>query len=387
MRDQLRGCIKINACGKNLYRFINDIHVSRISCFSQYVRHGTLSAEIYRSDLGRVGELAEKHGVELKSFEFDTLSSEVIRRRSRFGIIIGLVLVIAASLYFSGVVVTIDVQGNERVSDTAILSALDEMDIHSGTPFGQIDYINCENKLRVMVDGISWAGMHRTGNRLVVEVTEVVEKPEMVRNRIPCNLVAAKEAEITYTSVLDGRLMHIVGDYVRPGDMIVSGVTTDDTGHTTLHHAMGTIKGIYRDEAIFTGEFSRERLVPTGESDTRRELRLFSLDVPLCFGKNSYEYRSGEHFSKPLSAFGCTLPISIETDRYAELSRTETTLTAEELSAELMEKVYLYEKNFLTNCDIIERDIRTEEKDGTLTMTVSYRLEGDICKNMEILMK
>ena len=387
MKDQLRGCIKINASGKNLYRFINDIHVSRISCFSQYVRRGTLSAEIYRCDLGRVEELAEKHGVELKSFEFDTLSSEVIRRRSRFGIIIGLVFVIAASLYFSGVVVTIDVQGNERVSDMAILSALDEMGIRSGTPFGQIDYINSENQLRVMVDGISWAGMHRTGHRLVVEVTEIVEKPEMVHNRIPCNLVAAKEAEITYTSVLDGRLMHIVGDYVRPGDMIVSGVTTDDTGHTTLHHAMGTIKGIYSDEAVFTGEYTKERLVPTGESDTRRKLRLFSLDIPLCFGKNSYMYRSGEHFSKPLTVFGCTLPISIETDRYAELSRTETTLTEEELSAELMEKVYLYEKNFLTGSDILERDISSKEEGGTLTMTVSYRLEGDICKNMEILMK
>ena len=387
MKNQLRGSVKINASGKNLYRFINDIHDSRISCFSQYVKSGTLSAEIYRADFSRISDLAEKHGIELKSFEYDTLSAEVIRRRGRFGIIIGLVLVLAASLYFSGVIVTIDIQGNERVSDTAILSALDEMGIHSGTPFGQIDYIKSENQLRVMVNGISWAGMHRTGHRLVVEVTEIVEKPEMVNNRIPCNLIADREAEITYTSVLDGRLMHIVGDYVRPGDMIVSGVTTDDTGHTTLHHAMGSIKGKYSDAAVFTGDFTKERLIPAGSEDTRRKIRLFSLDIPLYIGKNKYEYRSCEHYSKPLTVFGSTLPISIETDRYSEYERTEVTFTEEELSAELMEKVYLYEKNFLSDCDILERDIATEEKDGRLTMKVSYRLEGEICRSMEILMK
>ena len=58
MKNQLRGSVKINASGKNLYRFINDIHDSRISCFSQYVKSGTLSAEIYRADLSRISDLA-----------------------------------------------------------------------------------------------------------------------------------------------------------------------------------------------------------------------------------------------------------------------------------------------------------------------------------------
>lgn len=387
MKNQLRGSIKINASGRDLYGFINAIHESRISCFSQYVKKDRFCAEIYRSDLGLLGEIAQEHGVEVSSYEYDTLSSEVIRRRRRFGIIIGLALVIAASLYFSGVVVTIDIQGNESVSDTAILSALEEMDIRRGTPFGQINYVSCENRLRLMVDGVSWAGMHRTGHRLVVEVTEVVEKPEMLHERIPCNLVAAREAEIVYTSVLDGQLMHKVGDYVMQGDMLVSGVTSDETGHTTLHHAMGSIMGIYRDEAVFSGESEKERLVPTGRTDTRRWLKLFSLDIPLSPGKNGYELKDEEVVIKPMRVFRITLPISTERHSYTELDRAVTVLTREELEAELMEKVYLYEKNFLSDCEILGREVGQTEKDGTLTLTVRYRLKGDICSQKEILVK
>ncbi|MDO4862790.1 MAG: sporulation protein YqfD [Ruminococcus sp.] len=387
MRDQLRGSVKINAKGRDLYGFINAVHESRISCFSQYVRRGSFCAEIYRSDLGRLGDIARKHGVELTHFEYDTLSSEVIRRRRRFGIVIGLVLVIAASLYFSGVVVTIDIQGNETVSDSVILAALDGMGVRRGTPFGQINYVICEDKLQLGVEGLSWVGMHRTGHRLVVEVTEVVEKPEMRRERIPCNLVAAHEAEIVHTSVVDGQLMHKVGDYVRQGEMLISGVTGDDTGHTTLHRAMGSVIGIYRDEAVFTGELVRERLVPTGRTDTRRRLRLFSLDIPLYLGHNGYELKTEESTEKPLTAFGKTLPISVTRHSYTEFAREETELTPDELTDELMQKVYIYEKNFLADCEILDRDIVPTEKDGTLTLTVAYRLKGDICSPREILIK
>lgn len=387
MRERIRGIVKINAVGRDLYGFINAVHESRISCYKQYVSRGSFCAEIYRSDLGRLGDIAEEHGIELTSCEYDTLSSEVIHRRRRFGLVIGLVLVMAASLYFSGTVVTIDIRGNETISDETILAALDELDIRRGTPFGQINYVNCENQLQLMVNGLSWAGMHRTGHRLVVEVTEVVEKPKMLHSRIPCNLVAAHEAEIVYTTVLDGQLMHKVGDYVMRGDMLVSGVTRDDTGHTTLHHALAAITGIYRDEATFTGELVQERLVPTGRTDTRRRLRLFSLDIPLYLGKNGYELREEECVVKPVRVFGKSLPISIARYSYTEYARTETELTSEELTDELMQKVYIYEKNFLSDCEIMEREVTPTEKDGTLTLNVAYRLKGDICEHREILIK
>lgn len=387
MKNQIRGSVKINVSGKNLYGFINELHNRRINCFGQYVKGGVFCAEVYRHDLKKMRKLAEEMGLELKSFEQKTFSAEVIKRRGRYGLIVGIMLVIAASLYFSGVIVTIDIQGNEKVSDEVILSALEEIDIKSGTPFGQIDYIYSENQLRLMVDGISWAGMHRTGHRLVVEVTEIVEKPDMLHDRIPCNITAAHDAEILNISVLDGMLMRKVGDYVLAGEMLVSGVTSDSTGHVTLHHAMGSIIGKYEETVDFEGEFTKERAVFSGETDTRRRLKLFNLEIPLYFGRNKYEYRECEISDKPLTLFGKTLPISIEKTVYREIERTETTLDEEKLEKSLMEKVYLYEKNFLSDCEIIDRKITKNKSADSLILNVKYTLKGDICTQNEILIK
>lgn len=387
MKNQIRGCVKINVRGKNLYHFINTLHARRIAIFRQYIKGGTLSAEIYRAELSSVKSLADEYHLELTSFEYDTISKEVLSRKKRFGLILGVILILGASLYFSSVIVTIDIQGNETVSDTVILSALSEIGIEEGAHFGQINYIWSENQLRLMVDKLAWVGMHRTGHRLVVEVTELAEKPDMLIERIPCNVLASHDAEIVDISVLDGQLMHMIGDYVFAGDMLINGVTADLTGHIVLHHAMGEITGIYKESVEFQGEFTQNRLTPTGKTDKRRTLKLFSLEIPLYFGKNRYEFSETFFSVKPLKLFGKKLPISLKTAKYSELKRTEDSLDEDTLKAELMEKIYLYEKNFLSDCEIIERNITESKNADTLTLSVTYKLKGNICVQKEILIK
>ena len=388
MKNQLKGRLRIDASGKNLYKFINALHSSRISCFSQYVRKDIFYAEVYHSDLARLEEIAGEFDIELKYAEYNTLASRVRRYRKRFGILIGVIIVLVGSLYFSNVVVTIDIQGNSIVSDEAILAALAELDIKQGTPLRKINFHYCENELRVMVDQISWAAIRHTGNRIVVEVTEIVDRPEMAMERVPCNIVASKDAEITYTSVYDGFLMHKVGDYVMQGTMLVSGVTTDATGHTTLHHAMGKIRGVYEETVTFTGDYNTQTFEPTGETSNERYLRLFNLKIPMFFGKNKYKNSDSETFENRVNLFGKELPIGFIKEKITEKKLSEETLTDEELSEKLMEKIYLYEKNFLGDeTEIIERKITEEKTETSLTYVVTYKLEGDICNQQEVFLK
>lgn len=387
MRKQLLGRIKINAEGRELYHFINEIHSRKIGISGQYVKAGVLYGEVERASLKQIRSLADELDIKLAEFELPTLSKKLLSRRYRIGLFLGILIVISAFLYLSNVIVTIEIQGSETVSKSEILSALEELGIEEGTPFGQINYVLSENKLRLMVNGISWVGMHRTGNRLVVEVTEIVPKPEMLNERLPCNVVASRDAEIVYTSVLDGQLMHIVGDYVFAGDMLINGVTSDATGHVTLHHAMGEIHGIYKETVNFEGQFTRVRKVPTGETGSQRILKLFGIKIPLSLGKPDFEYYTSNEENEPLMILGKQLPISLQTTEYQENSRIETTLSEEELRGELEEKIYLYEKNFLSDCEILERKI-TEKKDAdTITLTVEYKVKGDICTQKEILVK
>lgn len=387
MRNQLRGCIKINASGKKLYSFINMIHNGRICCFEQYCRKNIFYANIYRHDLKTVRSFANECGVELKYCEYETVSKKIIRYRKRIGIFFGILIAAAATLYFSNIVVTIDIQGNTSVSDKVILAALEELDIKQGSYIDDINFTYCEKELRLMIDKVSWAGIRHTGNRIVVEVTELVEKPEMLQDRMPCNVMADKSAQITYTSVYDGMLMRIVGDYVMQGDMLISGVVEDSTGHVTKHHAMGKIVGIYEETAVFTGEYKEELYQPTGNISNEKYLKLFNIKIPLFISKNDYNTSNDEVSERKINFLGKSLPIGIIREKITETKLSVHEYTDEELDADIMGKIYLYEKNFLNDVKMISREIKSEKNENSLVYTVTYTLEGDIGAQHEIFIK
>ena len=178
-----------------------------------------------------------------------------------------------------------------------------------------------------------------------------------------------------------------MGDYVPKGTILISGVDETENGRTFVHHAMGDIRGIYEEKVSFSAPFRSEEAVPTGRTDTQRTLRLFSLDIPLYFGKSNYSSPSGTK-EKNAVIFGHELPIGIKTRTVSETTVTEKEYTDEELTDKLMERVYLYENNFLGNgTKILSRDITYEKNDSTLTLSVAYRLEGSICEQRDIFIK
>jgi similar to stage IV sporulation protein len=66
----------------------------------------------------------------------------------------------------------------------------------------------------------------------------------------------------------------------------------------------------------------------------------------------------------------------------------ENTFTEEELSQRLMERVYLYENNFLDgDTRIISRTIDTSKTEDTLTINVKYTLESSIALQKDIFIK
>ncbi|MBR2284450.1 MAG: sporulation protein YqfD [Ruminococcus sp.] len=388
MKKRLRGAVRITAEGKEQSRFINAIHTSGLSCYEQYSRGEAFCCEINRSDLDIFLELAESCGMTVSYKEYPSLSLWLSRRKKRFGVIAGLLLLLAAVILFSGTVTEIELRGNDRIADDTLLSALAEAGICPGAYIHDIDFVLCENRLQTEVAGIAWIGMQISGSRIVVEIREETPEPDILRSRIPCNIVARYDSEIVYTSVLDGRLMHKVGDFVPAGTMIVSGVTTDATGHTTLHHAMGSITGIYTDTVSFTADESLRVWNETGNSHKRRRLRIFSLDIPISLpASDSFGSSVLSREEDWLEIGEKRLPIGMMTETENETALTEITLTAAEQEEQTAQKIFLYEKNFLADTEILEREIERSEEDGVLTLTVTYTLRGEIGEQREILMK
>jgi len=388
MRLRIRGLVRINAQGNKLYKFINQMHKNRIECREQYCRSDILRGDVFRKDLKKIRKLADEYGIELKTAEYASLSAKLHRYVKRVGIIIGIVLAATAVLYFSRTVVTIEINGNSSVSDEIILSALAELDVKAGTPLYRLDLRDCQNRLKTMVNGIAWAGIRHTGSRIVVQIREAVPKPDMALERVPCNIVASRDAVISSVLVQSGDLKHIVGDFVPKGTLLISGVRDSEKGRSFVYHAMGDIRGIYEENVSFSAPFTSHELLPTGKEKKLHRLRIFSLDIPLSFGDNDYGHSNTQHSQKRLEIFGKELNIGMDITDITELSPVEHTFTEEELSQQLMERVYLYENNFLDeDTRIVSRSITPVRTEDTLIFNVKYELEGSISQQQDIFIK
>ena len=388
MKIKTRRYIRINAQGKKLYKFINQIHDNNICCRRQFCQNDVFHGDILLRDLKKLRLIAEKNNIELKTAEYDSFSARAYRYRRRIGLILGAVIAVAAAFYFSRVIVSIEINGNSRISDEIILSALAELDIKQGTPIRNIDLPSCEKKLRLMIDDVAWAGIRHTGSRIVVQIREVEPIPDMVRDNIPCNIIASHDAEITSSLVRNGDPIHKEGDFVTKGTLLISGVYEDKKGVNHVCHAMGDVRGTYTETISFSGSLNTVDNLPTGRKNKKLSLKLFSLELPLSFGSVKFRNSSSTTSEQNLCLFGKELPIGIKYRTFNEMKLSDHTLSDIELSDRLMERVYLYEKNFLSDgTEIIDRSIKTVTSGDTLTLNVTYKLNGIISQPREILVK
>lgn len=388
MKIKTRRYIRINAQGKKLYKFINQIHDNNICCRRQFCRNDIFHGDILLRDLKKIHILADENDIELKTAEYDSFSARAYRYRRRIGLILGAVIAVAAAFYFSRVVVSIEINGNSRISDEIILSALAELDIKQGTPIRNIDLPRCEKKLRLMIDDVAWAGIRHTGSRIVVQIREVVPIPDMLRENIPCNIISTHDAEITSSLVRNGKPVHTEGDFVTKGTLLISGVYEDRNGFNHVCHAMGDVRGTYTENVSFSGSLKTSENLPTGRKNKKLSLDLFNLELPLSFSSDNFKNSTSTTKEQRLKLFGKELPLGLKYRTYSEIKLSEHTLSDMELSDRLMERVYLYEKNFLTDgTEILQRNIKTVRSGETLTLNVTYKLNGIISQQREILVK
>ncbi len=386
MLKNIRGVISIEAIGDNIYKFINELREMHIVCTSQKCRNGKFTAQIYSKDLKKAESTAEKFNISLTVIKRSGLRFKAYAYRFRFGIIIGIMLVLGFVFYLSNIVVTIEVCGNNAITSQQVISALGDIGIYKGRFIPDIDFHSCEQRLRLSIPEIAWTGIRHTGSRIVVDITETVETPEMVNDDIPCNIVASKDAQITYTEIYAGQLVRKKGDGVKKGDIIVSGTVSDGNGRFLKKHAMGKIKGIYNEEIIFTQAFEESGQVYSDDIQKRKYFDFFGFRIPLFFSDiDSKTFDYSENTTK-FTFLGFEIPLGIVHCSYKPFTYDNISYTKEEADIKLQQKTALHEKNFYDSKDItiIKRNIEKKSNDKEMQYKISYTLEGDIGKDWEI---
>lgn len=346
---------------------------------------GVITLYTDRQSLKRIILIAEELEMSVHITERKGLYFLFSRYSARTGIFIGAFLALAVIIFLSNIVLRIEVYGNETISEKEIISILKDNGITYGTFIPSVDLRKVEISLQTSSDKLAWAGVRRMGFRIIAEVAEATEKPQMVSKERPCNIIAERDAQISSISVQNGMLISMKGDTVRKGELLISGVVAKEFRGAYYVHAIGEIKGKYREEISINQKLTDEITV-YDEPFTNRQLNIFGISLPLNNNRQLTGKYELSEYTDHIQMFTLTLPISVTYTEVLPYHKETVSYTEEQALALAEEKLTAYENNILTDNDavILERELSAKTDENCVTLTADYILEGNIGRQSPI---
>ena len=204
----------------------------------------------------------------------------LIKKNSkRYGAFAAAIIVFAVLSFASGKVYDIRIRGNENISSDAVETELAEAGLYIGADFRLLSLSEVENRVLLKSDDIGWININRRGTVAYVELREKRTFSDKDDHGFS-NIVAAEDCVIEQITVKSGFAAVKVGDTVKRGDLLISGVLPEEIGGGFVN-AEGIVRGRIYDES--TVSVLRCERVDALKSNTKSAVRVkifnFSINI------------------------------------------------------------------------------------------------------------
>ena len=249
------GVVNFKASGDNHINFLNLIRERKLIIKNIKVVNNEVSGIIYGVNYGELCLLAKENHMQIEEVSKKGLIYNAKKYKLRFGIILGIIISISIIIFLSNIVLKIRVTGCQGEVYNNVLNSLSEYGVNSGSFIPSIDFDELERKLVLYVNNVSWASVRNDGGTIVVNIHQSTEKPNMITERLPCNIISTKDAQVVDIEVYDGQLMVLKGDGVKKGDLLVSGFVIDEKDKPLYYHLQTKIIGEYTERICITQSY------------------------------------------------------------------------------------------------------------------------------------
>lgn len=307
--------------------------------------------------------------------------------RKRPGLFIGALLAAAVIALSDDYLWAVEIEGCDKADRQQVEKLLAENGLYVGKRLDELDVDRTETLVLLASDEISWMSINLEGTCARVQVREaVLEKAETSSKN--ANIVAARDGVIEYFELFSGVPAAEVGQAVRKGELLISGIREDRYGDFTAGRAAGRVMAVTeRELEVFVPLVYTEKSVSEGRI-LEKSLIFFSKEIKI-FKRGSQKGESCDTIdnAEMLHFFGeAPLPVGIRTVREAVVEETEeyrSEAEAEELAyqclarrlteelseAEILKKTLSWqmtEEGYLLSCRLkcIEDIAAVREFDG-----------------------
>ncbi len=363
-------------------------------CFSQQIPYrdfsvledGGVSFTVSMHSAKKLSEHCALSGITLRRTNQGGIPYLAIRYRKRAGIFLGTLIALFLLLFSERYVWDIRISGNENMTHEEVVAELNACGFGIGSYIPDVETVVLENRVLIASDRISWIAIELDGTVARVQIIENTAAPPEEDLSRPANLIATADGQIESVALFRGNCLVTVGQAVKKGDLLVSGLYDTASGGYRYTRAAGEV--FARTERTFCVEIPFADTQKVYEDEKYREIVLnffgFSIKIFKSTGNLPLECDIIEK-NKILEPFGLSdLPIGW-TVTTAKCYRTEPITRTREEALNLAYAELEQELSALSpNVQLLSKAITTEWNDGSVRLVCTIRCIENIAEQSEI---
>lgn len=231
------GYVSFRAEGGFSERFLNLCRRSGITLWELNVDGNHITACTKVKHYRLIKPCAVRSGMVTKILSRHGLPFFINKHRCRSGLLCGLIAGVCFISIMSTMVWSINISGNNRITDEEILAVLAESGIKPGTLRKNVDAASARFHAIHSLPELSYMSVNVIGSCIEVQVSETAYKANKVDKDFPCDVVSTVDGQIATIEVYQGTKMHKQGEAVRAGEALAGGFVELRDGAVRLRHA------------------------------------------------------------------------------------------------------------------------------------------------------
>lgn len=329
----------------DIIRIINMMARESLGADSLHMVDGVLVFELPLFRKRRLDALFKRYGFSYDNCVKSGLPHYLYSYRRRAGLFIGVLILIATVYASSSFVWRINVIGNETLDDTEVTDGLEALGFRVGSYIPSVNVKLLANEYLLGHPELAWMSINIIGNCVDVRVREALSgNDEDIGKDTPSVLVASRDGFIERIELENGEIIKNVGQTVREGETLVSGVI--ETGDGAFRLVRASAKVFAKTAHTFTVKipYSHTKQTETPLDTTEYSIIFFSKSIrlPARSRPAADEVKILESSSYLTLPGGIPLPVGILTRSFYSTQSEQVTLdpeSAERLAREEIARI------------------------------------------------
>lgn len=371
----------IKITGKDVKRFIHNLHKMRIEFLNIIFEKNSVIIKVSEQDYKKILDIKTIYEIEIVKIYGIAYIKSFIKKYWIFFVVLGFGFLMFLGL--TNVVFEIEVVHNDKDLRELIIEELKNEGIskHSFVVSYEKKEKIRENILKKYKDEIEWLEIERQGTKYVIKVEERKKNQENIIDT-PRNVIAKKNGLITKIISSSGEIVIKKDQYVKKGDILISGTIHNKEEVVAKVRAEGKVyaETWYTVTVELPYHYHEEK--KTNNYQKIIDIKWFSHSYHL-FDFKKYNNSSEEVLFKLQNNL---LPISISLVNQQEVEIIDKVYTKNNAVSEASEiaKKRL-ERNLGEDIEILyEKNLKITEEDSKIIVVMFYKVYEDITDYQEI---